>query len=265
MPRRYKHDEPSCSSGKDACLTITRTLQGWQYYCHRCGEGGTIRLTGLSTRQAAAFARSNKPSPGVTGAVRGTVRLPADFTQQIPAPGLAWLYKSGITQAEIRTFMIGYSPSQDRVILPVYDRDQRLIYWQGRYLGDHKRAKARKYTNQYQLGREMTYFCNEGHPVAGGVVLVEDILSAIKVGRVTNAVALLFATIPRKLVQSLVERGYQTIYIWLDPDKAEYTARQLMRLRSFNYPVRRVYSPRDPKCYNEVAIREFLNIKEVVK
>jgi hypothetical protein len=218
-------------------------------------------LDGLSTRQAACFARAGKDPPGRVGAVRA-VCLPGDFSPEIPAPGLAWLYRYGITPSEIDVFQIGYSPSLRRVILPVFDRGGELIYWQGRYLGDHKADGARKYTNQYQLGRAETYFFNEAPPVERGVVLVEDILSAIKVGRVVSAVGLLFATIPRALVQSLVERGYTRIWLWLDADKAGYSARQLIRLRSFNYPVRRVYSPLDPKCYSEKEIREFMKIKE---
>jgi DNA primase len=188
--------------------------------------------------------------------------LPHDCTPDISARGLVWLFRSGITTEEIEAYRICYSPSLNRVILPVYDRSGALIYWQGRYLGDAKADGERKYTNQWQASRELTYFMTETHRLDRTIVLVEDILSAIKVGRVTNSVALLFATIPSRLVRLLVEDGYRRIVLWLDPDKAEYTARQLMRLRSFNYPVRRVYSPRDPKCYSDWEIREFLKIKE---
>jgi hypothetical protein len=269
VPRRLRHDEPSCSAGKDSCLTITRTERGWKYFCHRCGEGGFIDLKGLSTRLTGLFARGTLQGgyrrssllAGPIGAQR-KVELPKDFTTEIPADGLVWLYRYGLTRTEIKHFKLGYSPSWHRVILPVYDKDAALIYWQGRYLGDYRKDKTTKYINQWNASRERIYFFNEAHSIEKGIVLVEDILSAIKVGRVVNSVALLFATIPRLLISNLVGQGYLKIWLWLDSDKAEYTARALIRLRNFNYPVRRVYSPKDPKCYTESSIKTFLKLKE---
>lgn len=258
VPRRFKHDEPSCSSRKDACLVVTRRVGGWEFWCHRCGKGGVIGLGDLSTGGIRSFAQGRRErAPEPTGVVR-SVKLPRDYTPEIPPAGLVWLYGVGITPDEIAKCNIGYSPGLSRVILPVYDRDGVLIYWQGRYLGDHKADKQRKYLNQWMAGRQSIYFRNERHQGDTEVVLVEDILSAIKVGRVTNAIALLFATVPLHLGKSLVEQGYTTIWIWLDADKSVYSANQVVRMRAFGYPARRVYSPRDPKHYAVDEIAKFL-------
>lgn len=250
---RHRHDERECSSGKDRCLVVTRTPTGWDFFCHRCGTGGTFGLDGLSVRETLALVRSRqRQRPDETARV---VRLPSDFSKAIPSAGLAWLLKYGVTPEEIQMFGIGYSKREGRVILPVYSNNE-LVYWQGRYIGDHKRDEVAKYRNQKAMGRNDLYFRNiTAHTT--DIVLVEDIISAIKVGRVTSCIALLYATIPLDLIKQLAST-YDTVWIWLDPDKAAYTARMLMRCRSLGYPVRRIYTDKDPKYYTEEEIEDHL-------
>jgi len=246
---RYLHE--GCSDGKDTCLVVTKTNSGWAYYCHRCKLKGFKPVHGLPPSKVAALFRAQQRKQSTL--VR-QVQLPKDFTTEIPPEGLVWLYRVGITDYEISFFGIGWSKSYGRVILPVY-QGRKLIYWQGRYVG--KDESMEKYVNQKQVGREDTYFRNEPRVTSGRIVMVEDILSAIKVGRVSNCIGLLYAYVPDALVVKLRER-YDEIVIWLDPDKSLYTLRVLKRLRAFGLPVRRVYSPKDPKYYNEEEIESFL-------
>lgn len=252
VSQRYKHDVPECSAGKDACLIVTRVPSGWVYFCQRCDRGGMIPLDGMSVEETRRYIRARKSAP--SRELKWTVQLPLDFTTEIPASGLAWLYKYGIKPDEIRRFGIGYSKREGRVILPVYDGD-RLVFWQGRYTGDYEKDGVDKYRSQKAAKRDDIYFRLIRD--TEDVVLVEDVLSAIKVGRVTSSVGLLYAHTPEKLIRELAKR-YRTVCIWLDPGKAVQTAFKFTRCRQLGLPVRRVYSPKDPKYYGEEEIRAYL-------
>ena len=86
-------------------------------------------------------------------------------------------------------------------------------------------------------------------------MIVEDILSAIKVGRVSNSISLLGAYIQDSLALSL--RGY-TIYIWLDSNKYTESLKYLRRFRSFGIDCRIIHTDKDPKCYDTLEIEERL-------
>lgn len=137
------------------------------------------------------------------------------------------------------------------MILPVYEKG-KLVYWQGRYVGDYKKDKVDKYRNQKSAGRKDIYFRNL-KPHTPDIILVEDIISAIVVGRVTSSIALLYAYLPFDLISALAKQ-YDRIWIWLDPDKAMYTAKAFRRARALGLPVSRIYTGKDPKYYGEEDI-----------
>jgi DNA primase len=182
------------------------------------------------------------------------VALPFDFSRtDIPLAALTWLRKYGITDNEVAHFRFGYSPRLERLILPVFKSDG-LVYWQGRYLGTD--PDKPKYLNVRAKGRADVFFtrntCNTKN-----VVLVEDILSAIKVGRVTGACALLGSHVPDSLLTFLSGRG--TIRVWLDRDKARVGIKAARRIAALTgRPCFPVITPLDPKEYSEIKIEKLV-------
>jgi len=212
-PIRYYHSE--CSQHKkDKALIITRRASGWQYYCHRCGLRGFRSVSGLSPAQTISFINKEDLQ---TNPYQTNVRLPKDFTRLLPPAGMFWLRKYGITPKEIQHYIIGYSPFLDRVILPVY-QEGVLRYWQGRNVGQITKERP-KYINIRERGRTGTYFIGDTHDnqQSEAFVLVEDILSAIKLNRTCRAIALLYAYISDDLILSIPADN--KIYIWLDSNK----------------------------------------------
>jgi hypothetical protein len=247
MPIKLRH--PGCSDGKSKALVVTRTPSGWIWYCHRCGQSGKRMLNGLSSRSMAKFVASVKPEQ------KGTVdevRLPQDVTIDLPDQAKVWLYSYGITDEQMTKYRFVWSHKLSRLFMPVYDRG-KLVYYQGRAI-PYTKGMTEKYLNVRQKGRSNILFRVEDYS-SGQVVLVEDILSAIRVGEITNAIGLLYAYVPDQLVIAL-SKQYNDIVIWLDADKGNYTAKKLMRFRSFGIPVRRVYTKKDPKCYNAETIEK---------
>ena len=108
-------------------------------------------------------------------------------------------------------------------------------------------------------GRDDVFFWVLNDRFYHQILLVEDILSAIKVGRKSDCVALLYAYIPDKLVMNLAEQ-YEEIVFWLDPDKWNRMLGRVNRWRSFGVNVRCIRSNQDPKYYNDDEIIEKLEV-----
>jgi len=242
LGKRHTH---FCSK-KDKPLVVTRVRSGWQWYCHRCFKGGYQDLLGTDPVKAMAHIKNLKMAPEQS---RYDVALPEDFTLEIPSKGLAWLYTFDITDDEIELYKFGYSKYFDRLIMPVYQKDE-LIYWQGRNLGSITRANP-KYLNIRQYGRKHLYFFVGSDGNRSKIVVVEDILSCIKIGRTTDTVSVLSAHVDDQLISRL-SKVYDDIVLWLDPDKRIKMMQWASRYRGLGYPVRYIRSDKDPKYYDNL-------------
>ena len=89
---------------------------------------------------------------------------------------------------------------------------------------------AKYYTHIYD--GECAYHSVSHFPDRRDVVLTEDILSAVKVGRVTNAVALLGVAAKPCVVSQLIKR-YDTFTIWLDDDNRQVKKAQRVLRNTF--------------------------------
>jgi len=245
---RYNHD---CSNKYDKSLIVTRTREGWVWYCHRCKEAGMRDLSGRSMKEKAQFIRSLNVQPIKT---LKDMRLPLDFTSEIPGAGLVYLYTRGLHDIDIKKWKIGYSPKYDRVIFPVYD-GKKLVFYTGRTTSKVTKENP-KYMNVYQSGRKEVYFIAKGI-FNVDVVIVEDIVSAIRSSYTLDAFAMLSTHIPETLMLELANH-YTTIYLWLDPDKRDKCVKLRRRYRAFGMNVRLIRSDKDPKFYDNKEIRRFI-------
>ena len=251
--KRFRH--PSCSEGKNKALAIAKTGQGWVWHCHRCEQHGFKSAENLSPQRTMDWIKSAKEKPQV---YKRDIKLPEDFTVTIPLKGKAWLYGKGITDEQIKRYNFGYSSHYDRVILPVYEHiiAKKLIFWEGRYLGTPDRDHP-KYMKVSESNRKDIYFIADGNK-SETVVLVEDILSAVRVGEVTDCYAMLYAFVPDIVVWTL-SKLYKNIIIWLDPDKQSDMVDYVLRYRSFGLNVHIMISALDPKCYTAGEIERRVN------
>lgn len=245
---RFQHD---CTNKVDKSLIITRTRDGWVWYCHRCKEFGIKNLDGISSAAKVAFIRSLDVKP--TKAV-AHVMLPSDYTSEITAQGLAYLYVRGIQDVDIKKWRIGYSPKYDRVIFPVYN-NHKLVFFQGRTLSPVTRTNP-KYMNVFQSNRREVYFVAK-RLFCGDVVIVEDIVSAIRASYTLDVFAMLSTHVPEELVLAL-DKEYDNIYLWLDPDKRAKCIKMMRRYQAFGIKMRVILSDKDPKFYDDEEIRRLI-------
>ena len=245
--RRHPH---ICSKQGDKPIVVTRTDKGWAWWCHRCRIGGNKYIKGCSPAETMRWLKSLKVKPQKTQAI---VSLPQDYTTILPPAALSYCYIREVMEPDIKQYRFGYSLYLHRLILPVYTGKDKLVFWQGRNLGETTRNNP-KYMNVSKQDRKEIYFFVPFQDCKT-LVITEDIISAIRVGKVVNALAVLSAHIPDKLIFKLALKGkFDTILIWLDPDKKVKATGWAFKYRSYGINCHRIDSDKDPKWYSQNEI-----------
>jgi hypothetical protein len=231
---RISHSE--CTAGTDTRdrLYVKRSDENTIIaYCHNCGGHG---VTGIGTRRTKCISElleryeqaKINPETGVLELPPGCVR---NFSSW-PVPARIWPQKYDLTVEEIEESGLLYSTIWDRVVLPVYENG-KLVYFQARAIHLYQDPK---YISAKSVTKPM--YWNHGRirktpsPTLG---VTEDMLSAIKLGRHVDTVALL-GTSPD--IDGLTERleNYKNIVVVLDPDRAgEQKSRELVARLSLSH------------------------------
>lgn len=171
--------------------------------------------------------------------------LPEDSTTQLGAKGWQWLNKYGIRPDETRNFR--WSDSEEWLIYIIDDGA-----WQARCFAENAK---RKYLT---FGPVSDILHIVGEPFGEKIVLVEDVLSAIKVGRFVSAIPIFGSNVHLKTLVRLVQR-FKHLVVWLDKDKANESVKSTHRASQLGFEsTRSIISELDPKEYNDEAILEFL-------
>ncbi len=178
-----------------------------------------------------------------------TPSMPSDeftleLSNDIPLKAKQWLLKYGITNQEIEQNNIAYNANSDILVL-LHTQN----YWQGRCFGN----QSQKYLSKGL--KPLTIYGN-----GDTIVCVEDILSAIKIARLSPnycATPLLGSSMSLETTQSLSER-FKSILIWLDRDKAKDAIMMSRNLKQRGILVDVVISPKDPKEYDKGELLTWL-------
>jgi DNA primase len=201
-----------------------------------------------------------------------SVELPKDFTLNIPSDEAIWLYKAGIGADLARFYGIGYSLYLSRIVVPVYEDGQltaftaRLQHGKPKYI-----EKSIDPTATVFVAAQSTLLPSFRDWAAGtgpDCVILEDNLSAIRVGRcVRRAVSLMGTSASHSQLAKALRRtsgddaAIRKVSIWLDPDKAGRSASRSLTsvLRLQGYAVQEITSVKDPKFYTNREIKEILS------
>jgi DNA primase len=130
-----------------------------------------------------------------------------------------------------------------------------LVGYQVRCLDDTKGGP--KYITVTQPTRwKEHYFISDASARGGTVVIVEDMFSAIKVGRHLPAIALLGTELKDMLALTMFDK----YLIWLDNDKATVKVKQAKIKRRLDLlgECAIIKTPLDPKDYTDEEIRAWL-------
>jgi hypothetical protein len=140
--------------------------------------------------------------------------------------------------------MIGvcWSESQGMLIFPQVDDTTLLGYIGRRFTGEGSkyiiRGSKTAFKQVYGEGRTLVY--------------TEDLISAVKVGRICASRPLFGTSLSR------LDEGYERHILWLDKDKQSSSVVQCRHWKQYGYNIQPVITDLDPKCYNEQQLKEYL-------
>jgi hypothetical protein len=264
-----------CSLNKNPAMKIYRKEDGWYFHCFRCGYQGFISDGGatpfeLKARWKALQSQKSKES-------LEQITLPEDFIPmlsgnqlEIPAEAWHWFWQYQLSAKVVAQHRIGWSNTYQRVIIPCNkteiltpsgDYAYKLLGWTGREVmckdkEERNKKGIIKYLTKKSAHVKHLFFHT---PVEGSdrVVLVEDIISAMKISSMTNtsAIALLTTYIPPSLMVKL--RRYH-ITIWLDGDMLAKAVNYVSMYGQRGFNVGHITTPKDPKCYTFEELNEHL-------
>lgn len=273
----YKENGETCSASQtgasaEACQ-IYRKKDGWYIHCFRCGYAFFAKDGWGSPEEVKAKLKRIKHEPEYE--VLEKVQLPDDFipmqsvNSSIPIAAWQWMWSTGVMDEEILEHGIGWSQAYQRVIIPCQtygivlpsnDYTHKLMGWIGRevrYKNKEERVKhgCVKYLTKKSKGIKHLYFIAPSSHER--VVLVEDALSAIRINKATDymAIALLTTHIPRSLMRCI---RHHRVTTWLDGDMMAKSIGYTTQMNTMGINAHYCLTPKDPKEYSDEEIRRHL-------
>jgi hypothetical protein len=254
LGHKTRVDCPECGAGTQTkAMMVSHSLKAYSGFCFAC-DAKPFEMKGKQTlEQLAELKRLNNELLERTDS---TLRLPSDSVDDIPLEGRLWLYSNGITRRLIKQYSIKYSPRLRRVVLPVYDTKGTLIWFQCRALLEGQKPKYL----QPSRDKSKVVFESKGRTLYGTkneVVLVEDIMSAIRVGEVTRTVSLLGTKASQHQINFM--SSFDMVTTWFDNDRAGKRGASVMRASmGLLTNVGNILTMKDPKAYSKQQIEEIL-------
>ncbi len=183
---------------RDSCPSCNSSTGLGEYRCFKCGYINGYRCKPI-----------NYHIPDVKQMVlpEGLVFNPHNFHPE----AIEWLAKAYIYNDVIIEQGIGYAPQEHKVFIPAYDSANALRFYQLRALSQDE--------IKYLTYGKMDYLIHyNGHSRHDILVIVEDHLSAIRLRKYCNVVALSGTSLRFANCEQLVTQ-YTNYILWLDPDE----------------------------------------------
>lgn len=248
------HIRVTCCSNKNTTAIISHSSKGYRFHCFRCGDTawkpkGPMTLHELYSTQQQAAESSFKES-GV---------LPLDACKDFPDAERIWLAEGGVTRPELHDGRYWYSPSMQRILLPVHAGWEHDV--PSGYQARSCHVKPKYITSGYAPYHTQSPIYKVNRT---SLCITEDILSCNKVGQFCESLALIGTHLTDAAIGAIIQspRKFKRIYVWLDPDEAGQSASRkiALRLRTLNLALRviEIHSDKDPKKTPRDEIRRLL-------
>lgn len=193
------------------------------------------------------------------------LQLPADCQSTIGHRALTWLAQYGIMLDEIKENEILWSDFRDQLLFPFRDSTGHLMAYQARCFRPPIGQAFTKWINYGDLG-DLTHIIEKEEWTKGPdtflyspatLVIVEDIVSAIKVGRQRRTMPLFGSSLSLRRALRLRYLANNIIF-WLDADKFKESVDFSKQLQMYGIECRSIFTEKDPKTYSDEQINDFL-------
>lgn len=223
------------------------------YYCFSCKRSERKELTTKS------WLGSTKKS-----IVQNVAELPQNVADFLPIDVKAWLYSYHFTDQLIDKYRICYTPNLQvqkewgvveygpRCILPYYERGELKTY-EARRMDDSYKCKY------ITIGTKSLLFPSKSVKLNNKTIcLVEDMLSAMRVGEICPTIALRGTGLSLKQWKQLLPLADNFI-VWLDSDvPGQKAARKINTKLNLSSNSVILKTDKDPKCYSNQKIHTLL-------
>lgn len=242
---------PKCAErGQDNKGDNLAVYNDGHVYCFSCGYnyGGN----GFSSFHVKQHVKEHK------------VSLPNDSDINYSIKSIQWIEKYHLTKEDLLRNNVLFSEkgvnfkrkgnfytADNVLIFPVWGQDEQLLAYQARYFGDNKDIP--KWIGRGDM--KEVYNILEGSDKK--IVLVEDIVSAIRVQQAGYTSMPVYGNNVKNRFKRLYTLGYKDIIIWLDPNMYSEMIRQGRYAYGCNIHI--IFSGKDPKEYTNEEIKGFIN------
>ena len=234
---------PKCrENGNDRSGNNLGVYSDGHCFCYRCGY-----ISGRKT-----VTRTEQPQSQ-------RIVLPADVTTELPFEARAWLGQYQLARLDLNRNHVMWSERWSRIIFPYFNENE-LLAWQGRYIPCGK-------NNTEINGKAPAKWFSQGkiheiiHPLQVNkrkAMLVEDIVSAIKVSRVSGAIPIFGSSVSAKQILRL-KTVVDEVWYWLDPDMRAKSVKMAKLSNLLGLPAHVIFSDKDPKEHTQDEIRIYLH------
>lgn len=254
-----RHDCPQCGlgTGTNAAI-VNHNLKYYSVHCYAC-DCNLYESKGVMTLEERQRIKE-LDNDALQQSQNRTITLPTDTTYnptEFSREARKWLFAGGLTPSVWKRYRIGYSPRLERVVLPIYDDNDNLVWYQLRAI---LKGQKPKYI-QPSADKSRIIYTAGIQERSSRTIIVEDIMSAIRVGEAGRGkwTATSFLGTKISTGQATITCKYDRCTIWLDNDRAgREGAKSIKRSLSMLCEVDQVRSELDPKMYSNKQIQELL-------
>ena len=243
---------PICRASHERSLSIRRTEKGLVYKCFRnsCGARGFINSKGKIIRQQGNFQEKK-----LSNRYEGKTYLLSDRAKEFLKR------KFYLTDSVLSSFR---ETEEGDVMLPMRNELGIRYGWVNRrWKGLYGKDRTPKSINYYddRSGTTLHFACST-HPIVDTISIVEDIVSAERIGKYTPCAALIGTTLRKDDAVLLRKLGVRELVIILDAD-ANATSMKIQRQYELLFDraisVQRPVKEPDPKDMTPRELWELLN------
>lgn len=236
--------------------------------CSHCGSSDALAHYSDGSLYCFSCGWTGRPDrPSFKEVDEEVVRLPDDLTHDFPEEVGKWIAPTGLTYVDLIKSSVNYSNSAGglvRVFDITADRGHNTVLRNG------GSAYEVRYVHRFKEGPKTKFFGSKEEVFAVSkpagaeqdvkLVLVEDSLSAIKVGTVVPSMPLFGSTISKEKLKKTIDIfKCQEVIVWLDADKWKKSQEIASQLQSLGVRSRCVYTDDDPKYVSFEQIGKLTN------
>lgn len=226
-------------------------------FCFGCGKfyRGTLEC----------FARSVQGSYVLSTQPVQLRSVPDDVNCEYPLKVLAWIKQYDLDVTDLIRNNVKWSPSHEQLIYLFYGEDaesgqddakREVVLWQARNFREGTTHQHRFFTGGTPEDVIAVYPPGQTEGTIG--VIVEDCISALKVGKSGFVGVPCFSSAVSHRKLSRLAKRFDKLIFWLDGDKYKEAQKQERRAQLLGVSTGLIYTELDPKEYPIPAIRRYV-------